>query len=138
MKAAQFCKDVLLKYAVKDPEFVDDPSKALKNAFFKTDSEFSEGSKSTVLTDGTTAVVAAIHGQRIYVANAGDSRCIVVQRGGRAKPMSIDHKPNREDEEKRIVQLGGKVVHWGRWRVQGVLAVSRYCIHQSKRLVVST
>jgi hypothetical protein len=29
----------------------------------------------------------------------------------------------REDEEKRIVQLGGKVIHWGRWRVQGVLAV---------------
>lgn len=41
------------------------------------------------------------------------------------RPMSVDHKPNREDEERRIVQLGGKVIHWGRWRVQGVLAVSR-------------
>lgn len=39
--------------------------------------------------------------------------------------MSDDHKPNREDEELRIRKLGGKVIHWGRWRVQGVLAVSR-------------
>jgi serine/threonine protein phosphatase PrpC len=26
---------------------------------------------------------------------AGDSRCIVVQRGGKVRPMSVDHKPNR-------------------------------------------
>jgi protein phosphatase 1L len=40
-------------------------------------------------------------------------------------PLSDDHKPNRKDEEQRVKLLGGKVVHWGRWRVQGVLAVSR-------------
>lgn len=31
----------------------------------------------------------------------------------------------REDEEVRIKELGGRVIFWGRWRVQGVLAVSR-------------
>ena len=154
-------------------------------------------------TDGTTAVVAVIHEGRVFVANAGDSRSIIVQKGGRVRVMSIDHKPNRylamllmcinthvsdkcsisysirecpfshapshsslsntylpgililnaslllyivllygiilccsagvgtryslcrDDEERRIRRLGGKVVHWGRWRVQGVLAVSR-------------
>ena len=40
--------------------------------------------------------------------------------------MSIDHKPSREDEVNRIVNLGGKVEHsQGTWRVQGVLATSR-------------
>ena len=39
--------------------------------------------------------------------------------------MSLDHKPSREDEAKRIHELGGKVVLWGQWRVQGILAVSR-------------
>ena len=72
MKAAQFCKDVLLKHVINDNDFIDDPCKALKNAFFKTDSEFAESTKATILTDGTTAVAAAIHGQHIYVANAGD------------------------------------------------------------------
>lgn len=31
----------------------------------------------------------------------------------------------RQDEELRIRKLGGSVVHWGRWRVEGILAVSR-------------
>ena len=47
------------------------------------------------MNDGTTAVTAIIHSGRIYVANAGDSRAIVVKRGGKAIYMSIDHKPNR-------------------------------------------
>jgi serine/threonine protein phosphatase PrpC len=37
----------------------------------------------------------------------------------------MDHKPDRDDETKRINDLGGRVIHWGRWRVEGVLAVSR-------------
>ena len=62
---------------------------------------------------------------------AGDSRGIIVQRGGRARHMSVDHKPNRDDEEARIKKLGGKVVFWGRWRVMGVLAVSRSVVYPS-------
>lgn len=125
MKAAQFCKENLLKNILMDPNFIEEPSKALQRAFFRTDAEFSAIAKVKNLTDGTTAVVAVVHGKRIYVANAGDSRCILVQKGGKSKAMSIDHKPNRPDEEKRIIDLGGKVIHWGRWRVQGILAVSR-------------
>jgi hypothetical protein len=34
----------------------------------------------------------------------------------------------REDEERRIKQLGGRVIFWGIWRVEGVLAVSRVCL----------
>ncbi len=41
------------------------------------------------------------------------------------KPMSLDHRPERKDEESRIRKLGGKLIYWGRWRVEGVLAVSR-------------
>ena len=39
--------------------------------------------------------------------------------------MSEDHKPELLRETKRINALGGRVIHWGRWRVEGVLAVSR-------------
>ena len=92
---------------------------------YRTEAEFLEIAKKYNLMDGTTAVAALIHGQTVYVANAGDSRGILVQRGGKAYPLSIDHKPCREDEEKRIKDLGGKVTYWGRWRVEGILAVSR-------------
>lgn len=29
------------------------------------------------------------------------------------------------DEMQRIADLGGRVIFWGRWRVEGILAVSR-------------
>lgn len=40
---------------------------------------------------GSTAAVAIVGGSRIFVANCGDSRT-VLSRGGRAVPLSSDHK----------------------------------------------
>jgi serine/threonine protein phosphatase PrpC len=48
-----------------------------------------------------------------------------VKKNGSFVALSEDHKPDRNDETKRINDLGGRVIHWGRWRVEGVLAVSR-------------
>jgi len=124
-RAAQYAKDYLLKCIAADAEFEENPAKALFRSFFKIDAEFSAKAKIQMLADGTTATVAIIHEGKIFVGNAGDSRAILVKKGGKAKPMSIDHRPDREDEKERIQKLGGSVVHWGRWRVEGILAVSR-------------
>ena len=71
---------------------------------------------------GCTANVLMIDSMRkIYVANAGDSRC-VLGRGGRAVALSIDHKPEDEIELKRI-EKAGSVVTEG--RVDGNLNLSR-------------
>ena len=43
---------------------------------------------------GCTAVVAVLQGNEMWVANAGDSRAVLC-RGGKAVPMSEDHKPVR-------------------------------------------
>ena len=75
--------------------------------------------------DGTTACAVTIVGKKVVCCNAGDSRAIIVRRDGSALALSQDHKPDRNDETKRINDLGGRVIHWGRWRVEGVLAVSR-------------
>ncbi|KAG8069082.1 hypothetical protein GUJ93_ZPchr0005g15028 [Zizania palustris] len=40
-------------------------------------------------------------------------------------PLSMDHKPNRQDEYARIEAQGGKVIQWNGYRVLGVLAMSR-------------
>lgn len=112
----------------------------------RVDKDFSSKARLQMLTDGTTSIVAIIQDKKIFIGNgkhlcegstflqftivlccaAGDSRAILVQKGGKAKAMSADHRPDRKDEESRIRNLGGKVVHWGRWRVEGILAVSRY------------
>lgn len=43
---------------------------------------------------GSTAVVAVVTPQKIVVANCGDSRAVLC-RGGKAIPLSTDHKVSR-------------------------------------------
>uniref|UniRef100_A0A182YKV2 protein-serine/threonine phosphatase n=1 Tax=Anopheles stephensi TaxID=30069 RepID=A0A182YKV2_ANOST len=71
---------------------------------------------------GCTAVVALLHGKELYVANAGDSRCVVC-RNGKAQDMSFDHKPEDTIEFERIEKAGGRVTLDG--RVNGGLNLSR-------------
>ncbi|KAL0441380.1 UNVERIFIED_CONTAM: protein phosphatase 2C 16 [Sesamum radiatum] len=75
-------------------------------------------------TVGSTAVVAVVSSSHIIVANCGDSRA-VLYRGKEAIALSVDHKPNREDEYARIEASDGKVIQWNGHRVFGVLAMSR-------------
>lgn len=71
---------------------------------------------------GCTAVVALLHDKELFVANAGDSRCVVC-RNGKALEMSIDHKPEDQVEFERIQKAGGRVTLDG--RVNGGLNLSR-------------
>ncbi len=49
-------------------------------------------------------VVALVRGADLWVANAGDSRCVVSRRG-RALALSHDHKPTDEGEAERIAKV---------------------------------
>ncbi len=70
---------------------------------------------------GCTSVVGLLHGTDLYVANAGDSRCVLAKKG-KAIEMTIDHKPDLTSEKERITRAGG-VVEEG--RVMGNLNLSR-------------
>ncbi|CAL1269715.1 unnamed protein product [Larinioides sclopetarius] len=71
---------------------------------------------------GSTATVAIVRLNRIYVANVGDSRC-VLSRKGQAIDMSLDHKPDDPEEQARIIGAGGSVSEDG--RVDNCLNLSR-------------
>ncbi|CAF5125611.1 unnamed protein product, partial [Rotaria sp. Silwood1] len=58
-------------------------------------------------------VVTLLRDKQLYVANAGDSRCVVC-RNGRAIEMSFDHKPEDPKERGRIEKAGYKVTSDGR------------------------
>lgn len=126
-RAAEFCVARMATHLVSHVPFVTRPVSALTHAFVKTDEEFLSVAKSSFrpMDDGTTATAALVLGNKIWVANAGDSRCILVQSDGGTHALSEDHKPDRPDETQRIRAAGGAVLYHGVWRVQGILAVSR-------------
>ena len=121
-EASQFCSDWLSSYIRKDKDYPSNIPAAMKSAFTTVDKDF----VASGFLDGSTACACSIIGdEKIICCNAGDSRAIIVKKNGAFVPLSEDHKPDRSDETTRINELGGRVIHWGRWRVEGVLAVSR-------------
>ncbi|KAH7523843.1 hypothetical protein FEM48_Zijuj06G0055100 [Ziziphus jujuba var. spinosa] len=140
-QVANYCRDrvhlalaeeiELVKQGLIDGGIKDDCQeqwkKAFTNCFLKVDAEVGgKASHDPVApeTVGSTAVVAIICSSHIIVANCGDSRAVLC-RGKEPMALSVDHKPNREDEYARIEAAGGKVIQWNGHRVFGVLAMSR-------------
>ncbi|XP_029374695.1 protein phosphatase 1E isoform X2 [Echeneis naucrates] len=101
-----------------------DPGDALRRAFKLTDERFVKKASRENLRCGTTGVVTFLRGQTLHVAWLGDSQVILVRRGQVVELMK-PHKPDREDEKQRIEALGGCVIWFGTWRVNGSLSVSR-------------
>ncbi|RYP89473.1 hypothetical protein DL769_000024 [Monosporascus sp. CRB-8-3] len=94
---------------------------SLKDCFLATDRAILSDPKYEEEVSGCTACVGLISANKIYIANAGDSRSVLGVKG-RAKPLSFDHKPQNEGEKARITAAGG-FVDFG--RVNGNLALSR-------------
>ena len=66
--------------------------------------------------------MALVHNNKLYVANAGDSRCILC-RSGKVVEMSKDHSPDVEDERNRIEAAGSKICSEG--RINGGINLTR-------------
>ncbi|CAN8248375.1 unnamed protein product [Cochlearia groenlandica] len=133
-QVANYCRErmhmaLTEEIAKEKPEFCDGDTwhekwkKALFNTFMRVDSEI-ESVAQAPETVGSTSVVAVVFPSHIFVANSGDSRAVLC-RGKTPIALSVDHKPDREDEAARIEAVGGKVIHWDGARVFGVLAMSR-------------
>ncbi|KAJ3698707.1 hypothetical protein LUZ61_002412 [Rhynchospora tenuis] len=124
VRAAEFVKQHLFSNIIKHPKFISDTKSAIADAYNHTDSEFLKCENGQNRDAGSTASTAVLVGDRLLVANVGDSRAVIC-RGGNAIAVSRDHKPDQSDERQRIEDAGGFVMWAGTWRVGGVLAVSR-------------
>ncbi|KAG8375099.1 hypothetical protein BUALT_Bualt10G0065100 [Buddleja alternifolia] len=137
-KVAQACGERLhkclekhIEKAKKVPEEKLDWEKVMVECFSSMDEEFGENVSRDESEQmeaerkmGSTAVVVLVGKEEVVVANCGDSRAVLC-RGGVALPLSSDHKPDRADERERIEAIGGKIINWNGWRVEGVLSTSR-------------
>ncbi|RWR75265.1 Protein phosphatase 2C PP2C-like domain-containing protein [Cinnamomum micranthum f. kanehirae] len=123
-QAAEYVKQNLFSNLIKDAKFITDTKSAIVDAYNHTDSDFLNSENNQNRDAGSTASTAILVGDRLLVANVGDSRAVIC-RNGKAIAVSRDHKPDQTDERQRIEDAGGFVMWAGTWRVGGVLAVSR-------------
>ncbi|TYI17063.1 hypothetical protein ES332_A08G299000v1 [Gossypium tomentosum] len=113
-RAAEYVKQNLFSNLIRHPKFISDTKSAIADAYSHTDSEFLKSENNQNRDAGSTASTAILVGDRLLVANVGDSRAVIC-RGGN----------DQTDERQRIEDAGGFVMWAGTWRVGGVLAVSR-------------
>uniref|UniRef100_A0A023FJD7 Putative serine/threonine protein phosphatase n=1 Tax=Amblyomma cajennense TaxID=34607 RepID=A0A023FJD7_AMBCJ len=125
VEAADYATAHLHRNIAAQPDFVTDPVNAMREGFKLTDRNFLQRSSKEGLKSGCTAVCCLVREQRqLVVGWLGDSQAILVRKGVPLQ-LVIPHKPEREDERKRIEELGGLVLLMGIWRVNGTLGVSR-------------
>lgn len=84
-------------------------------------SKMTNNESNIAMFTGCTATVCLIAENRLFFANAGDSR-IVIARNGIGYPMTVDHKPDLDSEKNRIYKADGWVAEG---RVKGNLNLSR-------------
>lgn len=88
------------------PNFWKNPETAIKNAYLSTD-DFILQNSMQLGPGGSTAVTAIIiDGKDLWVANIGDSRAVICERGS-ANQLTVDHEPH--SERTRIEEQGGFV-----------------------------
>ena len=123
---ADFLRDNLHQFIVKQESFPSDPVTAINDGFSEAERFFLEivenaadeameeagetNFEGFVDNSGSCAVVILIINKTVYVANVGDSRSIMSVDGGRKiYSLTKDHKPNEEGEAFRILHNGGKI-----------------------------
>ncbi|XP_027347757.1 probable protein phosphatase 2C 58 isoform X2 [Abrus precatorius] len=134
---ASYLQNHLFQNILKQQDFWSLTERAVKRAYLETDEKILE--QALVLgRGGSTAVTAIlIDGQKLVVANVGDSRAVICE-NGKARQLSVDHEPSKE--KKSIESRGGFVsnIPGDVPRVDGQLAVARAFGDKSLKMHLSS
>ena len=135
-KVAKFCCEFMRTFFDENFEiFLQDKETALRRIIIECDKNLRKKSGIDARLSGTTAVCMVIDNDNFYIASVGDSRAILATipesdavideipspkniytrkldpiRHLKPVALSVDQKPNHEQELKRIKEKGGRVV----------------------------
>ncbi|XP_011188932.2 uncharacterized protein LOC105216241 [Zeugodacus cucurbitae] len=125
-EAATFAKEHLMMQIISQKAFWSesdhDVLRAIREGYIAThyamwrDQEnWPKTANGLLSTAGTTATIAFIRREKIYIGHVGDSGIVLgYQNEGekywRARQLTVDHKPESTEERARIQRSGGKVV----------------------------
>jgi len=103
-EASAYASNHLHHIVAEQLEHNSDISEVLKSSFF----ELNEKMKKEDLQSGTTALVALFIKDIGYIANCGDTRAVLYNKGTTIR-CSIDHRPEEVTEMKRLESTGGTI-----------------------------
>jgi len=103
-------------------EIILEMKRAVRGKTAKLDLQEEREVKALPFQAGCTSCVCLVTEDTIYCANAGDSRAVLSSKTGKCTELSYDHKPENEEETRRVKAAGGFIEDE---RIQGVIAVSR-------------
>jgi protein phosphatase 1E len=124
IEAAEFSAAHVAAHVAKEACFAADPCGALGKGVAALDEAFLAVADEEAINGGATACTVLIRGSRLHIAWLGDTQAMLCRAGAPVTLMDA-HKPERDDERKRIEGNGGSVVMFGTWRVNGQLSVAR-------------
>ncbi|GAV74044.1 PP2C domain-containing protein [Cephalotus follicularis] len=134
---ANYLQNHLFANILKEHDFWTEIEQAIRRAYRTTDAEILD--KAVLLGKGGSTAVTAIliNGQKLVVANVGDSRAVICK-NGIARQLSVDHEPSKE---KRMIETRGGFVSnlpGDVPRVDGQLAVARTFGDKSLKIHLSS
>jgi protein phosphatase 2C family protein 2/3 len=115
-KCAEFLRDNLHKIIFENPEFLQNPNKAIVDGFKSAENIIISKNMEQYVKNqeidrsGSCANLCFAINDTLYLANLGDSRSIVCRNNfSEIYQLTIDHKPNEISEKKRIFNSGGQL-----------------------------
>lgn len=129
-KCLQVLHELVLGQLITIPEFPQPNSEAVRGALEKSFAAMDEALRTRDAWHcGATCTVVLVHTsqnspRKIYVANVGDSRCVLVSNDKHSHSLrvSVDHRATDPDEIHRVQSAGGMI---SRGRVGGQLMLTR-------------
>ena len=113
---SEYLRDNLHKLICNNEYFPENIPEAIKLGISKAEQDFlnnyalSENKQEIIDKSGSCAIIILIVDTNIYIANVGDSRCLLsMNNGNNYIEVTNDHKPNSPNEIIRIRKNGGNI-----------------------------
>ena len=126
---AEYLQKHLLSKIASHSAFLFDPKTAIQEAFAETEKELLDMAALNFISErsGSTALVVAIIGESVTVANLGDSQAYGVRIGEEeAVPLNSLHNFGNSQELDNMINKGGLLIKRGKkYRLNGEMSLSR-------------
>ena len=95
-------------------ELTNELSQAIKECFIQENQNLLNNNQIDSDLSGTTCISVIYTPQKLFIANIGDSRCVLGKYDNKsnkfiAENLSRDHKPTIPEEAERILKVGGRI-----------------------------